>query len=147
MKVTIADRQIRVPINSGPNLIDTGRVDARVFSDRIAVHPSLNHPGAGVWMVSLASTGQGLMELPTREEAECFTLELLKDVECGKVYLDVDPNTVTGLPAVSVDVNALTLFCAFWGERRKLVLPAYLAKVTIPEGIVVTGWKDREKAL
>lgn len=150
MRVTIEERKIRIPLRSAlnPNLIDTGLVDARVFDGLLAVHPSLHHPGAGIWMVTLAPSGQGIIELPSREEAECFCLELLKDKTAGKIVLTAGvEETASGVRPVSVDVNSLTMFCTLWGERRKLSLPSYLAKITIPQGVIVTGWHDRERKI
>jgi hypothetical protein len=136
MKVTIQQKTVRVP-QVIPIGIDTLRVPMKVYNKMLGVHPSINHPGGGIWSVSWAPTGQLVVELPSEKEAECFVLELLKDVELGKVLARVQDREQT------VDVSALTRFVTFWGERRKLALPKYLAKTHIPEGVIITGWNER----
>jgi hypothetical protein len=140
VKINIEQRVLRVPqVIPGGLGVDTLRVPARVYNRVMAIHPSINHPGAGIWAVTWAPTGQGVVELPTEGEAECFVLELLKDVELGKVRVEITEWSQT------VDVAALTRFVVGWGERRKMALPRYLAKVTVPEGILVTGWQERKE--
>jgi hypothetical protein len=137
VKITITQRPLRIPQVVSNGILEN-HVLAKVYNRLLAVHPSVNHPGAGVWTVTWAPTGQGVVELPSEGEAECFVLELLKDIEQNKVLV------IAAGRAQSVDVAALTRFCTFWGERRKLALPKYLAKTTMPEGLVIPGWHKRE---
>jgi hypothetical protein len=144
MRVSIRDGKLRLPLlGDNPNIIDTGFVPARFYSNstkpigEVAVHPSINKPGAGIFTVALATSGLGLMHLPSKEEAECFTLELLKEFSGKGIMLDFGPAEMP--PTTRV---AITFFRMQWHERRKLALPAHLAKTEIPVGIVITGARE-----
>jgi hypothetical protein len=144
MRVSMRDGKLRLPlVGDNPNVIDTGHVPAFFYCNvehpigEVAVHPSLNKPGAGIFTVALASSGLGLMHLPSKEEAACFALELLKEFSSKGIMLDFGPSDMP--PSTR---KALTFFRMQWHERRKLALPAHLAKTEIPAGIVITGAKE-----
>ena len=143
MRVTTEYRKLRFPLMSGPNMAQTGFVDAKVFSlagvgALVAVHASLD--AAGVWTVAHAPSGQIVMQLPTHEEAECFALEMLKDQERGKLHLNF--THPEHFPASAR--QELTMFRITWSERRRLALPKYLGKVAIPGGLDNLNFQGRK---
>jgi hypothetical protein len=143
MRVTTEYRKLRFPLKSAPNMVDTGFVDAKVFTlvgvgALTAVHASLDAPG--VWAVAHAPSGQLIMQLPTHEEAECFALELLKEQERGKMHLNY--TYPEHMPESAR--HELTMFRITWAERRRLALPKYLGKVAIPGGLLGLNFQGRK---
>ena len=138
MPMLIEKLKIRVPMVEIHG-IETNWVEALVFERAIAIHPSLNNPGAGIWTVTLARCGQGIVHLPSQVEAMAFATELLKE----DLHLDevIDYRTVP-----SEVIGKLTLFVGAWGAKRAKVMPRYMVK-TIPEGIKVEGWDQMQRGM
>lgn len=135
MTISRNKRKIRLPLQI-PIGIETGWVEALVIGGVLAVHPSLNHPGAGVWTVTLAGCGQGIVHLPSEREAEAFAVELYRTCTAAGVSLDYAHHS----QVPSDVVLAIKHFIERWGTLRYKVLPKRAAERTVPAGIAVPGW-------
>jgi hypothetical protein len=143
--VTFVDRKLRIPVilaKGIQTLVETGWIAARVYNDLVAIHRKYDEPGGGVWTVAHAPSGQIIIHVASREEAECFALELLKDHYRPDSSVRLDYQWPEHFPDAAR--QALTLFKVTWAERRRLALPHHLGKVAMREKLLIeSGWPER----
>jgi hypothetical protein len=108
------------------------------YNSVLTMHPSINHPGEGIWTVTHAPTGQGILHLPSQEEAAAFALWLLAKAHKERAEL--------GFQHFAHAKERTKIWfsrkCVEWGTVRASILPKESLRTT-PAGIVVPGWEDR----
>lgn len=147
MHIVVEKKSQRIPVvlTDGTG-IETGWSDpeyTQVFNNLFSVHPSLQHQGTPIFTVTHAPTGQGVLHLPTRVEAQMFAIWLLKEA-----YMQGMTRMLEFEHFANANKSArrwIQRECVKWGVERVKVLPREVAEHATPAQIeVVEQWGKEE---